>query len=197
VLKGTRLNNIYVINLDIASSRTISCLVSKDQDPSLCHKRASHIHMHHLNKIISKELVFGLQKLNFEKDKICVSCQKGKQTKTSFKSKKIISTTRPLELLHIDLFGPSRTKSLGGNYYALVIVDDFSRFTWTFFLPTKSNAFNSFKKIAKSIQNQKHLKIFFLRTDDGGEFQNEQFEIFCEEFVITLNFSSPRTPQQN
>jgi len=54
--------------------------------------------------------VFGLPKLNFKKDKICVACQKGKQIKTSFKSKKIIYTTKPLEVLHMDLFGPSRTK---------------------------------------------------------------------------------------
>jgi len=153
VLKGTRLNNIYIMNLDIASSRTISCLVSKDEDPWLWHRRATHIHMHHLNKLISKELVLDLPKLNFEKDKTCVACQKGKQNKTCFKSKKIISTTKPLKLLHMDLFGPSRTKSLGGNYYALVIVDDYSRFTRNFFLPTKSNAFNSFKKFAKAIQN--------------------------------------------
>ena len=129
MLKGTQLNNIYVINLDIASSKTISCLVSKDEDPWLWHRRVAHIHMHPLNKLISKELVLGLPKLNFEKDKICVACQKGKQIKTSFKSKKIISTTRPLELLHMDLFGPFRTKGLDGNYDALVIVDDYSRFT--------------------------------------------------------------------
>jgi len=89
----------------------------------------------------------------------------------------------------MDLFGPSRTRSLGGNYYALVIVDDYSRFTWTFFLPTKSNAFNYFKKFAKAIQNEKNLKIIEGISDHGGKFQNEQFENFCEEFGITHNFS--------
>jgi len=66
-----------------------------------------------------------------------------------------------------------------------------------FFLTTKSNAFNSFKKFAKAIQNEKNLKIIFLRNDHGGEFQNEQFENFCEELGITHNVSSPRTSQQN
>ena len=107
-----------------------------------------------------------------KKDKICVACEKGKQTKISFERKKIISTTKPLELLHMELFGPSKTKGLGGNYYALVIVDDYSRFTWTFCLPTKSNAFNSLKKFAKAIRNEKNLKIIFIRSDHGGEFQN-------------------------
>ena len=81
----------------------------------------------------SKELVIGLPKLKFEKNKVCEACQKGKQTKTSFKQKQFVSTTRPLEMLHMDLFGPSRTMSIGGNYYGLVIVDDFSRYTWTLF----------------------------------------------------------------
>ena len=89
--------------------------------------------MHRLNRLISKDLVVDLPKLKFKKDNICEACQKGKQIKHSFKLKNVVSTSKPLELLHMDLFGPSRTMSLGGNYYALVIVDDFSRFTWTLF----------------------------------------------------------------
>ena len=74
-------------------------------------------------------MVIGLPKIHFEKDKLCDACQKGKQTKISFQPKNIVSTSRPLQLLHMDLFGPSRTMSLGGNYYGLVIVDDFFRYT--------------------------------------------------------------------
>ena len=70
----------------------------------------------------------------------------------------MISTSRPLELLHLDLFGPSRTMSMGGNYYALVNVDDYSRFTWTLFLSLKNNAFKVFHKLAKLIQNEKRFE---------------------------------------
>jgi len=76
----------------------------------------------------------------------------------------MISTSRSLELLHLDLFGLSRTMSIGGNYYALVIMDNYSRFTWTLFLPLKNNAFKAFQKLAKLIQNEKDLKIKALRT---------------------------------
>ena len=65
----------------------------------------------------------------------CLSKRKTSKIILSFKN--ILSTSKPLELLHMDLFGPSRIKSYGGNYYALVIVDDYSRFTWTFFLTLK------------------------------------------------------------
>lgn len=65
---------------------------------------------------------------------MCVACQRGKEVKLSFKPKQVISTTKPLELMHIDLFGPSRIKSIGGNYYGLVIVDDYSRLIRKFFI---------------------------------------------------------------
>jgi len=99
--------------------------------------------------------------------------------------------------LYIDLFGPSRIKIYGGNCYAFVIVDDYSRFTWTFFLTLKSEAFKAFKKFEKLVQNEKDLKIKILRSDHGGEFKNESFEKFCDENGILHNFSRPRTPQQN
>jgi len=126
--------------------------------------------MHHLNKLISKNLVIGLPKLKFEKYHLCEACQMGEQTKHSFKLKNIISTSKPLELLHMDLFGPSRTMSLGGNYYALVVVDDFSRYTWTMFLETKSEAFSAFKKLAKILQNSCCSNIIAIKSDHGREF---------------------------
>jgi len=93
--------------------------------------------MHHPNRIASKDLVIGLPKLKFERNKLCEACQKGKQTKSSFKPINVVSRTRPLELLHMDLFGPSRTKSLGGNYYGLVIVDDYHGLHRLYSLPQK------------------------------------------------------------
>ena len=185
-----------MISLDDLSLK-VKCLMVNNNESWLWHKRAAHIHMDHLNKLTKHDLVVGLPKIKFVKDKLCDACQKGKQTKSSFKSKDVVSTTRPLQLLHMDLFGPSRTRSFGGNVYALVIVDDFSRYSWTLFLVQKSDAFKAFKKYAKQIQNEKSLKIVSIRSDHGGEFQNASFEEFCEEHGISHNFSAPRTPQQN
>ena len=192
MLVGKRVNNVYL--LDISSPCSIGCLLSKQDESWLWHRRIAHIHMNHLNKLISKDLVIGLPKLKFERDHICEACQKGKQVKSSFKTKNVVSSLRPLELLHMDLFGPSRTMSLGGNYYALVIVDDFSRYTWTLFLESKSNAFAAFKKLARRLQNTKNNNIGSIRSDHGGEFQNEKFVKFCEKLGILHNFSAPRTP---
>ena len=118
------------------------------------------------------------------------------KTKVSFKPKNVVSTERPLEMLHMDLFGPFRTMSLGVNLYALVIVDDFSRYTWTLFLAAKNDTFHAFKRFAKMLENEKSSKIVSIRSDHGGEFQKERFEHFCEKHGIKHNFYAPRTPQQ-
>ena len=136
-------------------------------------------------------------KLKFERDKICEACQKGKQTKNSFKQKNVVSTSRPLELFHMNLFGPSRFMSIGGNYYGLVIIDDFSRFTWNLFIIPKDHAFGAFKRLANVIQNEKNCTIVATKIDHRGEFWKEKFERFGEIFGIKHNFSAPRTLQQN
>ena len=124
-------------------------------------------------------------------------CQMGKQIKTSFKNKIFISTLRPLELLHRDLFGPSRTTNLGGKSYAFLIVDDFSRYTWVLFLAHKNDVFHEFSKLCRKIQNEKGLTISCIRSDHGRKFENVDFEGFYDEHVIEHNFSAPRTPQKN
>jgi len=107
LLVGKRINNVYL--LDISNSTSIGCLLTKHEESWLWHRRIAYIHMYHLNKLISNDLVIGLPKLKFEKDHVCEACQKVKQTKRSFKLKNIVSTSKHLELLHMDLFGPSRT----------------------------------------------------------------------------------------
>ena len=89
---GYRKNNVYMIDLNQKQNHD-QCFLSKDDDPWLWHRRIAHINMEHLNKLISKDLVIGLPKLKFEKDRLCDACQKGKQVRVSFKSKNIVSTT--------------------------------------------------------------------------------------------------------
>ncbi|GKC24498.1 retrovirus-related pol polyprotein from transposon TNT 1-94 [Tanacetum coccineum] len=110
----------------------------------------------------------------------------------------MVSTTKCLELLHMDLFGPSTIQSYEGNFHTLVIVDDYSRYTWTRFLKHKNEDFDHFEILSKKIQVQKGCPIISIRTDHGREFDNEvQFGAFCDANGITHNFSAPRTPQSN
>ena len=105
------------------------CFSSMHDQSWLWHRRLGHANMNLISQLNEDELVRGFHKINFHKEKVCETCQMGKQIKNSFKNKNFISTTRHLELLHMDLFGPSKTPSLGEKSYAYVIVDDFSRYT--------------------------------------------------------------------
>ena len=136
---------MYSVHLESISSKNIKCLSSlNEKDSWLWHRRLAHVSMDLISKLAKKNLVSGLPNLTFEKDN--AACQKGKQTKISFKPKNVMSTSRSLQLLHMDLFGLTRTLSLGGKCYGFVVVNDFSRSTWALFLAHKDEAFHAFKK---------------------------------------------------
>ena len=123
---------------------TNMCLVAIENDSWLWHKRFCHININTINKVAKNKLGKGLPDMKFKIDNICDACQLGKLTKSSFKSKKIISITQPLELLHMDLFGPTQVQYINHNRCVFVIVDDFSRYTWTIFMKHKSDTFENF-----------------------------------------------------
>jgi transposase InsO family protein len=141
--------------------------------------------------------ILGLTNVSFEKDRICSACQAGKQVGAKHPAKNIVTTIRPLELLHMDLFRPNAYISIGGNKYGFVIVDDFSHFTWVLFLKDKSETQGIFKKFARRAQNEFEVKIKKVRSDNGTEFRNTNIEAFLDEEGIKHEFSVPYTPQQN
>jgi transposase InsO family protein len=128
---------------------------------------------------------------------ICSACKAGKQVRVHHPHKNIMMTERPLELFHMDLFDPIAYVSINGSKYCPVIVDDYSRFTWMFFLQEKSQTQEILKKFLRRAQNEFGLRIKKIRSDNGTEFKNSQIEGILEEEGIKLEFSSPYTPQQN
>jgi transposase InsO family protein len=108
-----------------------------------------------------------------------------------------MTTDRPLELLHMDLFGLIAYISIDGNKYCLVIVDDYSRFTWVFFLQEKSQTQETLTRFLRRAQNEFRMRIIKIRSDNGTKFKNSQIEGFLEEEGIKHEFSSPYTSQQN
>ncbi|GKA38569.1 retrovirus-related pol polyprotein from transposon TNT 1-94 [Tanacetum coccineum] len=194
--RGIRKNDLYIMKMGNSPKDSL-CLTSIDDTLTLWHRRLGHANMRLIQSLSSKELVRNLPKLKFE-NHFCDACNIGKQVHTSHKAKNMVSTTKCLELLHMDLFGPSAVQSYGGNFYTLVIVDDYSRYTWTRFLKHKNEAFDHFEILSKKIQVQKGCPIISIRTDHGREFDNEvQFGAFCDANGITHNFLAPRTPQSN
>ncbi|GKA42230.1 zf-CCHC domain-containing protein [Tanacetum coccineum] len=128
------------------------CLTMIDENSTLWHRRLGHANMRLIQSLAFKDLVRNLPKLKFDKH-FCDACKIGKHAHASHKARNVVSTTRCLELLHMDLFSLSSVQSYGGNRYTLVIVDDYSRYTWTRFLKDKIKAFDHFKIFSKKIQN--------------------------------------------
>jgi len=123
-----------------------------------------------ISKLSKLQLVKDLPNNDYHSAALCGACRKGKIVKSSFKSKYIVSTSRPLEMFHIDLFGPVNTASLYRSKYGLVIVDDYNRWTWVKFLRSKDNAYDVFSNFCTQIQSKKEMKILKVRSDHGGEF---------------------------
>ena len=197
VFKGKRVDNVYKINFSELADQKVICLLSVNDKKWMWHRRLGHANWRLISKLSKLQLVKGLPDIDYHSDALCGACQRGKIVKSSFKTKDIVSTSRPLELLHIDLFGPVSTASLYGSRYGLVIVDDYSRWTWVKFIKSKDVACDVFSSFCTQIQSEKESKILKVRSDHGGEFENEPFEAFCEKHGIFHEFSSPRTPQQN
>ncbi|GJX74055.1 putative ribonuclease H-like domain-containing protein [Tanacetum coccineum] len=161
------------------------------------HRRLGHLNFKTMNKLVRNNLVRGLPSKSFENDHTCVACLKGKQHKASCKTKLVNSVSKPLHTLHMDLFGPTSVSSLNHKWYCLVVTDDFSRFTWTFFLKSKDETGSILRNLITEIENLKDLKVKIIRCDNGGEFKNREMDEFCTKKGIKREFSNARTPQQN
>ncbi|GJS66135.1 retrovirus-related pol polyprotein from transposon TNT 1-94 [Tanacetum coccineum] len=140
--KDIRKKCLYVMKLGNKPEDKIY-LATIDENSMLWHRRLGHANMCLIQLLPSKELVRNLPKLKFDQH-FCDACKIRKQAHASHKAKNIVSTTRCLELLHIDLFCPSAVRSYEGNRYTLVIVDDYSIYTWTRFLKDKTDQFEIF-----------------------------------------------------
>nr|GEZ62291.1 hypothetical protein [Tanacetum cinerariifolium] len=174
LLRTPRQHNMYSIDLNnIVPHKDLTCLVAKastdESLPSKC----------------------------FENEHTCVSCLKGKQHKASCKTKLVNSVSKPLHTLHMDLFGPTSVTSLNHKWYCLVVTDDFSRFTCTFFLKTKDETSGILRNFITEIENLKDLKVKIIRCNNGGEFRNKEMNDFCSKKGIKREFSNAKTPKQN
>ena len=197
VLVGHVEDNLYVVDISKENSSPSTCLMTQHGDGWLWHRRLGHVNMRNLKQLLKGEHIVGLTNVFFEKDRVCSACVAGKQLGKRHPTKSIITTSRPLELLHLDLFGPSHYDTLGGRKFGLVIVDDYSRYSWVFLLRSKDETHREFINFAKQAQRMYEAEIKAIRTDNGTEFKNYTMQDFVNEEGIKHEFSAPYTPQQN
>nr|GEU47821.1 hypothetical protein [Tanacetum cinerariifolium] len=170
----------------ITSSPNPICLMAKETSSQawLWHRRLSHLNFDTINLLSKNDFVIGLPKLKFVKDHLCSSCELGKAKSKSFHTKLTPSSKRRLHLLHMDLCGPMRVASINGKRYVLVIVDDYSRYTWTNFLRSKDETPEVLIDFLRLVQRELQAQVRVVRTDKGTEFLNQ-----------TLHASKDETPE--
>ena len=171
--------NIYVLS-EIGNEK---CCLGKEDESWLWHRRMGHMHFDNLVKVSKREAVREMPHITKPTNTLCKHWQQGKKTKTRFKSKEY-STTKPLEIVHNDLVGQTKTKGLKGERYFMLLVDDYTRMTAVLFLKNKSEAFENFKIYKEMVENEMDSRIKFLRSDNGGEFNSKEFMDYCSNHGI-------------
>nr|GEX17061.1 hypothetical protein [Tanacetum cinerariifolium] len=196
---GDLSTDLYSITLQDATSPNPICLMAKATSSQawLWHRPLSHLNFDTINLLSKNDIVVGLPKLKFIKDHLCSSCELGKAKQKSFQSKTTPSSKRQLQLLHMDLCGPMRVASINGKRYVLVIVDDYSRYTWTHFLRSKDETPEVLIDFLRLVQRGLHAQVRTIRTEKGMEFMNQTLHAYFAFEGILHQTSVARTSEQN
>ncbi|GKD82952.1 retrovirus-related pol polyprotein from transposon TNT 1-94 [Tanacetum coccineum] len=199
LLTGSCGTDLYSITLQETSTPNPICLMAKATSSQawLWYRHLLHLNFDTINLLSKNNIVTGLPKLKFVKDHLCSSCELGKAKRKSFHIKTTPSSKRRLQLLHIDLCGPMRVESINGKKYVLVIVDDYSRYTWTHFLRSKDETPEVLFDFPILIQRGLHAQVRTVRTDKGMEFLNKTLRGYFAKEGIRDETSTARTPEQN
>ncbi|GJZ02299.1 retrovirus-related pol polyprotein from transposon TNT 1-94, partial [Tanacetum coccineum] len=183
---GSRGNNLYTLSLGDMMASSPICLLSKASKTKswLWHRRLSHLNFGAINHLARHGLIWGLPKLKFEKEHLCSACVMGKSKKKPHKPKSEDTNQEKLYLLHMDICGPMRVASVNGNKYILIIVDEYSQFTWAKCLRSKDEALDFIIKFLKMIQ---------VRLN-GTEFVNQTLREYYDKVGISHKTFVARPP---
>ncbi|GJR64466.1 retrovirus-related pol polyprotein from transposon TNT 1-94 [Tanacetum coccineum] len=198
LLTGSRGTDLYSITLQDSTTPNPICLMAKATSSQawLWHRRLSHLNFDTINLLLKNNIVNRLLKLKFVKDHLC-SCELGKAKRKSSHTKTTPSSKRRLQLLHMDLCGPMWVESINGKKYVLVIVDDYSRYTWTHFLRSKDETPRVLIDFLTLVQRGLHAQVTTVRTDKGTKFLNKTLHAYFAKEGIRHETSTARTPEQN
>ena len=187
-------SSMYLLNVVVSEF----CQISREEDQEgwLWHHRLCHQNFRAINEMRRSELVRGLPNIVFS-DRVCRNCVAGKHSRRKFSSSSAYRATKRLELVHGDICGPIKPSTIGGRRYFLLLVDDFTRIMWVFFLKEKSEAFQHFKIVKTQAESESGEKLKCFRTDRGGEFNSEEFGYYCDKNGIKRHLTAPYSPQQN
>jgi hypothetical protein len=175
----SHIGNIFQADFSFAQS-PLRCLISQSSSELWkWHRRLGHLSFDLLCKLSGLGLLRGLPLLKFESDLVCAPCCHGKMITASHSPINTVMTEHPGQLLYMDTVNPSQVRSMGGKWYVLVIVDDYSRYSWVFFLESKDEVFEYFRSLALRLNNEHPNPVKVIHSDNGTEFRNASFDEFC------------------
>ena len=154
----------------------------------LWHNRLGHMSAKGMKMLVPKGALEGRKSVDMG---LYESYVMGKQKRVSFTKIPRVPKKVKLEMVHIDVGGPSPVSSLGGSIFYVTFIDDFSRKVWFYFLKHKSDMFANFKKWKAEVENRTGLKVKCLRSDNGGEYDKSEFKAFCVAEGIRLMRTVP------
>nr|GEV27956.1 hypothetical protein [Tanacetum cinerariifolium] len=191
------INGVYYVEGLNYNLFSVGQFCNADLEVALWKSTLSHHNFDYINFLLKKDVVIGLPRLKYVKDQLCYSCEVNKAKRSSFKTKTIPSSKGRLNLLHMDLCGPMLVTNINGKKYILVIVDDYSRYTWTLFLSSKDEILEVLKDFLTMVQRNLQAPVITIRVDRGTEFLNKTLCALFKEEGIEHQTSTPRTPEQN
>nr|GEY56554.1 hypothetical protein [Tanacetum cinerariifolium] len=199
ILICSRGTNLYSITLQDTSTPNTICLMAKATSLQawLWHRRLSHLNFDSINLLSKNDIVIGLSKLIFVKDHLCSSCELRKVKRKSFHTKTTPSSKRRSQLLHMNLCSPMRVECINGKKYVLVIIDDYSAYTWTHFLRSKDEKPDVLIDFLRLVQRGLHAQLRTIRIDKGTNFLNKTLHACFAKEGIQHQTSVARTPKQN
>lgn len=193
--KGIKNGSKYIIESEITVN---TCFMSTENmsNKMLWHKRLTHLSPKYIDKLIKESLVENANKICSGEIE-CESCSASKLTQKPHKIIEHEVTSKPLELIYIDLCGPMPTDSIKGSKYMMVLVDDYTGMYFVYFLKHKNEALDHFIEFQRKFENRLETKIKSIRTDNGREFVNENFRKQLKESGISHQKTVPYNPQSN
>nr|GEV20179.1 Gag-Pol polyprotein [Tanacetum cinerariifolium] len=187
LLSANQTINLYTINLYEMASASPICLMARATSTKswLWHQHLSHLNFDTINDLAKNDLVSGLPKFKYHKEHLCPLCEQGKSKRASHPPKPVPNSRQSLHLLHMDLYGPMRIASINGKRYVLVIVDDYSRYTWVHFLRSKDETPDVIKTFLKRITVLLQSSVIIIRTDNSSEFKNQVLKEYFDSVGIS------------
>lgn len=195
VATGSRFGKLYKMNFLLDETAALS--VSNNSDIDLWHRRYGHLNENHLKKLSSQDMVIGLPSFGNELKTICEGCLQGKQTRLPFRNCVDKRTTRPLERIHTDVWGPVTPCSWDGKRYYVSFIDDYTHFTIVYLMKEKLEVFEKFRDYEARVTAHVGQRVSILRCDNGGEYLSKNLKDFCRHKGIHIEYTVPYSPEQN